>query len=251
MLSGATPRALVAVVCLASAAAPAAAMVGGAPLAEQTLARHVVLIVGAQSLCSGVAIAPDLVLTAAHCVLDNGKYRLVTFEGRRASVREVAAVASHPQFSARADAPDIALVKLAATPAPNLVPAALSERRAPPAVGDRFIVAGFGVAVPGDRKTAGKLRAVTLVATDRPSSQQLSLVDPQRLGEKPGLGVCNGDSGGPVFDEGDRALVGIVSWSGRSDGEPVCGFVSGVIPLARYRYWILDTAAKLGSPLEP
>src|SRR5205807_951360 len=134
---------------------------GGAPLAEQTLARHVVLIVGAQSLCSGVAIAPDLVLTAAHCVLDNGKYRLVTFEGRRASVREVAAVASHPQFSARADAPDIALVKLATTPAPNLVPAALSERRAPPAVGDRFIVAGFCVAGPGDRKTAGKLRAVT------------------------------------------------------------------------------------------
>ncbi|MBV8108391.1 MAG: trypsin-like serine protease, partial [Hyphomicrobiales bacterium] len=59
------------------------------------------------------------------------------------------------------------------------------------------------------------------------------------------------DSGGPVFDERDRALVGIVSWSGRTDGEPVCGFVTGVIPLARYRYWILETAARLGSPLEP
>ena len=244
-------RAAAALSCLVLSVTTAAAMVGGAQPAEQSIARHVVLIVGGNNLCTGVAIAPDLVLTAAHCVLDNGKYRLVTFEGRRASVREVAAVASHPQFSARADAPDIAVVKLAATPAPNLVPAALSERRAPPSVGDRFIVAGFGVAVPGDRKTAGKLRAVTLVATDRPSSQQLSLVDPQRLGEKPGLGVCNGDSGGPVFEEGDRALVGIVSWSGRSDGEPVCGFVSGVIPLARYRYWILDTAAKLGSPLEP
>src|SRR5262245_51186835 len=144
MLSRTTRHALVAVVCLAFAVAPAPAMVGGAPPAEQALARHVVLIVGAQSLCSGVAIAPDLVLTAAHCVLDNGKYRLVTFEGRRASVREVAAVASHPQFSARADAPDIALVKLAATPAPNLVPAALSERRAPPAVGGRLIAARFG-----------------------------------------------------------------------------------------------------------
>ena len=114
-----------------------------------------------------------------------------------------------------------------------------------------FIVAGFGVGVQGDRKTAGKLRAVTLVATDRPSSQQLSLIDPQKLGESAGLGVCNGDSGGPVFDERDRALVGIVSWSARTDGEPVCGFVSGVIPLARYHYWILETAARLGSPLEP
>jgi len=62
--------------------------------------------------------------------------------------------------------------------------------------------------------------------------------------------VCNGDSGGPVFDLQDRSVVGIVSWSGRPDGEPACGFVSGVIPLARYRYWILDTAEKLGSMLQ-
>ena len=244
------PRTLLALACLALSGAPAAAMVGGAPLANQVLARHVVLIVGGQSLCTGVAIAPDLVLTAAHCVSSNGKHRLVVFEGRRPVVKEIASVAPHPQFSPRADAPDIALVKLT-PPLPKLVPAALSERRAPPSVGDRFIVAGFGVAVQGDRRTAGKLRAVTLVATDRPSPQQLSLVDPLKLGESRGLGVCNGDSGGPVFDEYDRALVGIVSWSARSDGEPVCGFVSGVIPLARYRYWLLDTAARLGSPLEP
>jgi hypothetical protein len=231
--------------------APAPAMVGGAPLADQVLARHVVLIAGGQSLCTGVAIAPDLVLTAAHCVSTNGRYRLVVFEGRHPAVKDIASVAPHPQFSPRADAPDLALVKVAAPPPPKLVPAALSERRAPPSVGDRFIVAGFGVAVQGDRRTAGKLRAVTLVATDRPSRQQLSLVDPLKLGESRGLGVCNGDSGGPVFDEHDRALVGIVSWSARPDGEPVCGFVSGVIPLARYRYWLLDTAAKLGSPLAP
>jgi secreted trypsin-like serine protease len=105
--------------------------------------------------------------------------------------------------------------------------------------------------VQGDRRTAGKLRAATLVATDRPSSQQLSLVDPNKLGDSAGFGVCNGDSGGPVFDERDHALVGIVSWSARTDGEPICGFVSGAIPLARYRYWIAETAAKLGSPLEP
>jgi hypothetical protein len=173
------------------------------------------------------------------------------FEDRRPAVREIANVAPHPQFSLLSDSPDLALVKVAVPPAANLAPAVLSERRAPAQVGDRFIVAGFGVAVQGDRRTAGKLRAVTLVATDRPNSQQLSLVDPRKLGESRGLGVCNGDSGGPVFDERDHALVGIVSWSGRADGEPVCGFVSGVIPLARYRYWLADTAAKLGSSLAP
>ncbi len=103
----------------------------------------------------------------------------------------------------------------------------------------------------GNGKTAGKLRAATLVVTDRPSSQQLSLVDPAKLGESGGLGVCSGDSGGPVLDERDRTLFGVVSWTSRTDGEPVCGFVSGIIPINRYRYWLLETAAKLGSPLEP
>jgi secreted trypsin-like serine protease len=242
---------LTALAMLALSAPPAIALVGGAPPANQAVARHVVLILGEHSLCTGVVIAPDLVLTAAHCVLENGKYRLVTFEGRRPSVKDVARVVPHPQFSLRVDAPDIALVKLATSPSPKLIPAAFSDRRAPPTVGERFLVAGFGVATQGERKTAGTLRAATLVATDRPNSQQLSLVDPKKLGESAGLGVCNGDSGGPVFDERDRALVGIVSWTGRTDGEPVCGFVSGVIPLARYRYWILDTAGQLGSPLEP
>src|SRR5262249_16476069 len=174
--------------------APAAAVVGGAPAADQIIARHVVLIIGGHSLCSGVAIAPDLVLTAAHCVLSNGKYQLLTFEGRRSIVKEVASVVPHPQFAPTPAAPHLPLLKLAAGPAAKLIPVAFSDRRAPPLVGDRFIVAGFGVAVQGDRRSAGRLRAATLMATDRPSSQQLSLVDPQRLGESAGLGVCNGDS---------------------------------------------------------
>jgi S1-C subfamily serine protease len=230
---------------------PADALVGGAAPAEPAVARHVVQIVGAHSLCTGVAIAPDLVLTAAHCVQGNGKFKLLASEGRSSPMREVAGVAAHPQFSSRMDAPDLALLKVGAQSALKLAPAALSERRVPPAVGDRFIVAGFGVAVQGDRKSAGKLRAATLVATDRPSSQQLSLIDPQKLGEAAGLGVCHGDSGGPVLDENDHTLVGIISWSAGTRGEPTCGFLSGVVPLARYRYWLEDTAAKLGSALAP
>jgi secreted trypsin-like serine protease len=232
------------------ASTPAIALVGGAKPADPAIARHVVQINGERSLCSGVAIAPDLVLTAAHCVLENGKYRLTAFEGRRSISKDVTAVTPHPQFSPRSDAPDVALVKLVARP-PSLIPVPFSDRRAPPSVGDRFIVAGFGVAVQNDRRSAGVLRAATLVATERPSSQQLSLVDPHKLGASAGLGVCNGDSGGPVLDENDRTLVGIISYSSRTDGEPVCGFLSGIIPLPRYRYWIFETATKMGSPLEP
>src|SRR6202022_5124265 len=102
------------------------------------------------SLCTGVAIASDLVLAAAHCVLESGKYRLVVFEGRRPSVKEVARVVPHPQFSPRDDAaPDLAVVKLVAALPSNLAPAAFSDRRAPPSGGDGFLARGSGLAPPG------------------------------------------------------------------------------------------------------
>src|SRR4051812_6632336 len=136
--------ALAACALIALAAIPAPAMAGGATFADQMIARHVVLILGGHSLCSGVAIAADLVLTAAHCVSENGKYRLVVFEGRRAIVKDAAQVVAHPQYSPRADAPDIALIKLTPSASSKLSPAAFSDRRAPPSVGERFVVAGFG-----------------------------------------------------------------------------------------------------------
>ena len=50
-------------------AASAAAMVGGATPGDEVLARRVVAITGADgSVCTGTAIARDLILTAAHCV---------------------------------------------------------------------------------------------------------------------------------------------------------------------------------------
>src|SRR5262249_40194567 len=183
-------------------AAPTAAWVGGAPMAEQGLARHVVLIVGGHNLCTGVALAPDLVLTAAHCVMANGRYRLRAFEGRRPSVKEVASIAPHPQFSLRSDSPDLAVVKLAAQPPANLAPVVLSDRRAPPSVGDRFIVVGFGVAVQGDSRTAGRLRAAAPGATDRPRSPQLRLGGPRKPGEAGRLGGGHRASRGAGWTSG-------------------------------------------------
>ena len=197
---------------------PAAdAMVGGAQLAAQAIARHVVLIVSANGACTGVAIAPDLVLTAAHCVT----------EGRQVPDRRASMAIARPSSRSRAS-PRIRNSRHATTrrtwrwsSSPRTrrqtcFPVPFSDRRAPISVGDHFIVAGFGVSTPGDRRTAGKLRSATLVATGKPSTQIVSLIDPQTLGEKAGLGVCNGDSGGPVFERRDYklTLVGVISWTG-------------------------------------
>jgi hypothetical protein len=118
-------------------------------------------------------------------------------------------------------------------------------------VGDRFVVAGLGLAKPGDGKSGGTVRSATLVATGQPGTLQIRLVDPATKGERTGLGACTGDSGAPVFRDlgGQFAVVGVVSWSTGANNTEGCGGLTGVTPLVRYRDWILQTAAKLGSPL--
>ena len=78
---------------------PAPAMVGGAPAAPDLIARAVVLIVGSRgNFCTGAALAPDLVLTAAHCVLPGADYKIVEYERGQPQLRDVARVTAHPKF---------------------------------------------------------------------------------------------------------------------------------------------------------
>ena len=56
---------------------PAYAVTGNAPPAAGWAARAIVMIVDArEDLCTGTALAPDLVLTAAHCVVRNVDYQV-------------------------------------------------------------------------------------------------------------------------------------------------------------------------------
>ena len=96
------------------------------------------------------------------------------------------------------------------------------------------------------------MRTAALAATGRPGTLQIRLVDPATRGERPGLGACTGDSGGPAFEEdgGRFAIIGVVSWSTGPGGAAGCGGLTGVTPLVLYRNWIIETARRLGSALE-
>lgn len=240
-------------------AIPALALVGGAPPAEKSIARHVVLILGVQggkrSACTGTAIARNLVLTAAHCLVPGASNTVLTRgPGRDPKRIRVTHALPHPDFSLdggpSSPAADLALLKLAEPLPARMSPAPLSTR-ALILIGARFIVAGYGVT--SEEGDFGILRAATLMAIRNPSEHHFLLTDPSTRGETTGLGVCSGDSGGPVFDPASDplAVVGVVSWASTARHGPGCGGLTGATPIAPYRAWITETAAKMGVTLAP
>jgi len=238
--------------------APAAAMVGGAYVVPNAASRPEMMLVGSHgNFCTGVAVARDLVLTAAHCVPAGAEFKQVELDAERKPImKDVLSVARHPQFNlktmqAHRATADVALVKLASPL--KVTPAALMISRGRVAVGERFAVYGYGMAVRTDPNTSATLRAATLVATGQPGNLHLRLVDPATGGKSDGLGACTGDSGGPVYQDagGFFAVMGVVSWSTGANGSAGCGGLTGVTPIELYRGWIVETAAKLGSPLPP
>jgi hypothetical protein len=249
-------RPALAMTLLLSFCAPVAAMVGGASVISSNAQPVVMIVSDRGSFCTGTAIASDLVLTAAHCVLPGADYKLLEFDAERKPVlRDVARIARHPQFrlktllAHRATA-DVALIKLAQSLPVTPAPLADSSLRA--AIGDRFTVRGYGLATRGDGKTGGTLRAATLVATGQPGNLQIRLADPATRGERAGLGACTGDSGAPAFTtSGPPAVIGVVSWSTGPGGSAGCGGLTGVTPLSLYKGWIVEQARKMGNTLAP
>jgi hypothetical protein len=245
----------------AASIAPAVAMVGGAQQATGGVARSLVMIVGSYgTACTATAVAPDLLLTAAHCVQPSADYKLAELSaGVKPTFKDIARIARDPQFDIKklfghVATADVALAKLAQPlPAKLFSPLALDEAALPPRAGDSFLVAGYGVSVRGDGRTTGTLRVANLVATGLPNFLQLRLVDPRTKDQRAGLGACAGDSGAPVLrdDGGTLAIFGVVSWSTGPRLSAGCGGLTGVTPLAHYRAWIRQTARALGSQLAP
>ncbi len=230
---------------------PAAGIVGGAPSADAALAKSVVLVVSAEGACSGVAIASDLVLTAAHCIRSRGAYVVSALWESSPRTAWALQVVPHRSYSVmpRIDAEpqigqDLALLKLALEINPS--PAVLSAKDAA-RLAEQFVVVGFGRTASGVGQQTREPHSATLVLQSGiPNAQRLVLADPATYGKTPGLGACYGDSGAPVFEgsSGKLALIGIVI-----SGSGPCGSTTEALVLEPLMQWIVDTAAIMGSKI--
>jgi len=227
-------RALAALL-LAAAPRPAGAIVGGSAGSEAAARSSVMVLNARGGVCTGVVVAPDIVLTAAHCVAGASALRIHYRAPDGVPVLIAPAeVRRHPGFSPGAEKTrrrsiDLALLR-APGPLPGFAPATLSGARA--GKGTRVRVGGYGVAREGEGPSSGTFRAadLTVVEPHGPSGILLWL-SPER-GE---AGACQGDSGGPIA--APAGVVAITSWASGSEGRR-CGALTQGVLLAPQRDWI-------------
>jgi hypothetical protein len=230
--------------------APVFGLVGPAREAPE-FAPYVVTVLdksgGGASFCTASVIAPDVVLTAAHCVSSLSDTR-VFFRGDHSQLVlvDIASIAVHPEFRPKIGRKhlisiDLVLLRLAEPLPPAFKPIELADP-GPVATGRPFRIAGFGRADESVSGTSGVLRVGILVASKPKSPVLVWLTDPDGTG----LGGCTGDSGAPVLAIGQLALVAVAIRAKGNNGFS-CGAMTEAVLIGPQVRWVRKTLQAWGA----
>lgn len=201
------------------------------------------------SICSGSAIARDLVLTAAHCVSDLRSARVYwgasQAEARRKGhVRSVVKGRIHAGYveGGISDTNDLAILKLSSPLPSSRKVASLSFTGSHIQENGLMEVAGYGINRSGmNRGGSGILRRMTLLI----EKEFFSPTEFQFRQSTAG-GTCNGDSGGPAFLRTTNGGMTVFGVAARADGsrnpwDVVCKHYSIYTRVDKHKSWIQET----------
>ncbi|MFD5826783.1 serine protease [Lentzea sp. NPDC060358] len=211
---------LAAAIALVSGGSTADAIVGGTP-AQVADTPWVVAITTAdgQLICGGALVAPDKVVTAAHCVTNKGviggdqrlPQQLRVVAGRtdlrvknEGLDAPVAGVWRHPDYREVTRGDDVAVLTLASTLPYRSIPLGEAD--------DDGVVLGYGRTAENSAPSM-TLRKVTVpVLSDRECARKEPDYRPGAMlcAGRGGRDACTGDSGGPLVVRG--RLAGVVSF---------------------------------------
>ncbi len=179
----------------AGAGSPAP-ITGGSPSSDAAV---VALGVGDVLVCSGTVIAPQAVLTAAHCVTGSMLPDIAVGDALAGSTAHAALAALvHPQFDAQTLDHDLAIVIVEPTLGVSPLPYASSLGGAAP--GSTIEVIGYGWTVVDDPAPPARRTGTSVIDT----IDGLRLVSHAAPSQ-----ACEGDSGGPALF--DNAVLGVAS----------------------------------------
>lgn len=193
---------------------------------ETTIEKHpwqVAMIRSGSFYCGGAIIGERWVVSAAHCVADKPDPKVVQLRAGSSDRAESGVLANvdfievHPLYGTQNYAYDVALLRLTERLvwSDKIQAIALPSIDWEPEVGSDVTVSGWGRAgISSGLLSPRIIRDVTVPVISR---EDCSVAWPGSVDEtmvcagRPGADACNGDSGGPLNQDG-KILVGVVSW---------------------------------------